>query len=167
MNARPVPVLRGERVTLRPYRPDEWRAVVDLLLSFDDWLEKPARDQLNRRVRRSGLLWRGKVDLAIEADGRLVGQIQTYHHTGMDPDSVGLGIMLFDKADRGRGFGTEAVTLLTNWVLDSGTAARMEAGTMPRNRAMRTVFERAGWRHIGSERAFGRTWAAYERTAQT
>lgn len=164
MRAAEVPVLRGAGVTLRRYRPEEYTDAVRAL-EAQEWISPPSRDRLRRRVRRSGMLWRGRVVLAIEAGGRLVGEIQTYRHRGMPPRQVGLGIMLFDEADRGRGVGSEAVRLLVDWLFRSGTATRVEAGTAPRNRAMRRVFERTGWRHVGTERAFGRTWARYERTA--
>lgn len=167
VKARRVPALRGRRVTLRPYRPAEYRAVVDTLRTFGGWAAgPPSAGRLRRRVRRSGWLWRGRVVLGIEAEGRLVGEIQTYHHAPMPRDTVGLGILLFDPADRGRGLGTEATALLSDWVLRSGAATRIEAGTAPRNAAMRRVLERTGWRHTGTERSFGRVWATYERTAE-
>ncbi|MEX2459057.1 MAG: GNAT family protein [Actinomycetota bacterium] len=160
-----VPPMRGRRVLIRPYRPEELEAVVASFRSFDRFVQPwgpPPRPKLRRRVLRSGRLWRGRVVMAIEWRGRLVGEIQTYRHSTIPPDTLGLGIALFDGKDRGRGLGTDAVRTFTRWILDNGLAERIEAGTRPKNRAMRRVFAKLGWRSLGQAKERGVTWAMYE-----
>src|SRR3712207_6293431 len=62
------------------------------------------RDQLARRVERSGRLVDGRLDLGIEAEGRLVGHIEARQPPGAMPRGVfEIGISLF-AGDRGRGY---------------------------------------------------------------
>ena len=160
-----VPPMRGRKVLIRPYRPEELETVVASFRAFDRFVQPwgpPPRPKLRRRVLGSGRLWRGRVVMAIEWRGRLVGEIQTYHQKTMPPDTLGLGIALFDPGDRGRGLGTDAVRTFTKWILGSDLAERVEAGTRPANRAMRAVFAKLGWRSLGQAKERGVTWAMYE-----
>ena len=164
--AQPVPVLRGRRVTLRPYRMEEIERVLEGVRGLPEesspW-GPPSRERLRRRMRSSGRLWRGRVVLAMEVRGRLIGEIQTYRVKEMPPGTVGLGIMIFEAADRGRGYGTEAIRTFGDWILSSGVASRLEAGTRPGNAAMRRSFAKTGWRELGVERYRGVDFVNYER----
>src|SRR6185437_13168181 len=51
---------------------------------------------------------------------------------------------------RGKGYGREALTLLTDWLFEHAAARAVEASTDPANAAMRTVFRKAGWMPAGS-----------------
>jgi RimJ/RimL family protein N-acetyltransferase len=160
-----VPAIRGRRVTLRSYRADELEIVVRSFRSFDRFIQPwgpPPRAKLRRRVLRSGHLWRGRVVMGIEWRGRLVGEIQSYRHSTMPQDTVGLGIALFESEDRGRGLGSDAVAVFSRWIFRSGLAGRIEAGTRPANRPMRRVFAKLGWRSLGPTKERGVTWAMYE-----
>ncbi len=166
VKARPVPVLRGRRVVLRAYRMDELdlaHAGVRGLDPVSSPWGPPSRDRLRRRLRTSGRLWRGRVVLAMATrSGRLLGEIQTYRVKGMAEGTVGLGIMIYDPADRGRGYGREAIRAFVRWIFDSGVATRVEAGTRPANAAMRRVFTRLGWRELGIERYRDIEWVMFE-----
>ena len=50
------------------------------------------------------------------------------------------GIELFDQDDRGRGYGTEAVAMLVQYLFDEEEARRVEGGTTRDNAAMRRVY---------------------------
>ena len=65
-----------------------------------------------------------------------------------------IGIGLFDPADRGKGYGSEAVALLTAYVFSELTAARVQASTAVGNAAMRRVLEKIGFQCEGVMRAF-------------
>jgi RimJ/RimL family protein N-acetyltransferase len=47
--------------------------------------------------------------------------------------------------DRGRGFGTEAIRLLTRYLFEREQAGRVQASTWVQNHAMRRVFEKLGF----------------------
>jgi RimJ/RimL family protein N-acetyltransferase len=144
--------LEGERVALRPLRPEE----VDAVLDAGDRLGGTPRARLRRRLARSGRWVRGHLDLAIEADGRLVGEIQARGDPAQTlPGGVfEIGIVIYDPADRGRGLGTEAVALLTGWLLGQAGAARVQASTAVDNAGMRRLLERLGFACEGIMRAF-------------
>jgi hypothetical protein len=68
-------------MVIRPLRMDE----LDLMLKGRTELAKeiqpgrvPVREQLRTRIEQSGSFNDGRIDLGIEMDGRLVGDIQTY-----------------------------------------------------------------------------------------
>lgn len=113
------------------------------------------RARLAERVAHSGEFFRGEYLYAIEADGRLVGEIQARRpEHAMPPGVFELGIGLFATADRGRGIGTKAVAQLTRRLIDEDGAHRVQAGTDVENAAMRTVLDRLGFECEGIMKAF-------------
>ena len=126
-------VLRGSRVVLRPFRPEELDAWYEArLATADDRTVSPVgapdRERLRGRVERSGVLREGWIDLAIEVDGRLVGDVGTYGEEPGHPSPPGtffLGIELFAREDRGRGIGTDATRTLCDWLFREAGATRV------------------------------------------
>jgi RimJ/RimL family protein N-acetyltransferase len=108
-------------------------------------------------MHRSGRLWRGCLDLAIDCDGRLVGTIQARTRPAQTlPVGVyEVGVILYQPRDRGNGYGAEAVDLLTTWLFETGKAERVQAGTDVGNSAMRAVLERLGFQLEGIMRGYG------------
>ena len=117
--------------------------------------EPSPRERWLRRVEHSGRLVNGLLDLAIEADGRLVGDIGARGpEFAFPPGVLELGIDLFETADRGRGLGREAVSLLTTYLFEAGLAQRVQGSTAVGNVAMRRVFELLGFKLEGTMRGF-------------
>ena len=142
-------VLRGERVTLRPIRPDE------LTLFWRSRGGKLSKERCLERIEASGTLVDGRLDLGIEADARLVGDVGgRLPDRAFPPGVVEIGIDLFHPGDRGRGLGTEAIELLTGHLFESGIAERVQGSTAVGNAAMRRVFERLGFAYEGTMRGF-------------
>jgi len=113
------------------------------------------RPGIRQRVAHSGEFNAGEILLGIEADGRLVGEIQgRCPETASPPGVFELGIGLFDPQDRGRGIGTKAVALMTKRLFDEEGAHRVQAGTDLQNVAMRAVLERLGFGLEGVMRDF-------------
>jgi RimJ/RimL family protein N-acetyltransferase len=161
-------VIRGERVVLRPFRPDEldqWHTA--RMASADDRTQFPVGPpdpgRLRERVERLGELRDGSLDLAIEVDGRLIGEIGTYAEPGrtMLPGLFFLSIALFRPEDRGHGFGTDAVRALCDWLFRSAGAERIESSTAVSNTAMRGVFEKLGFAFEGEKSRWEVDWAHY------
>jgi RimJ/RimL family protein N-acetyltransferase len=165
-NARALVGLRGTLIGLRPFRADEVDAAW-LRLTLQDEAAHPRRrpedrrerppEQFGRRIHRSGRFWRGCLDLAIDRDGRLVGTIQARSSPAQTlPAGVyEIGVILYRLEDRGKGYGTQAIELLTGWLFETGGAERVQAGTDAGNAAMRAVLERLGFRFEGIMRAYG------------
>jgi len=164
----PVPVLRGDRVVLRPFRGDELDAWVDArTAAAGDRTVAPGGppdpDRLRERVERSGRIHERRLDLAIESDGRLVGEVGTFAdpEEGSRPGLFLLAIGLFAPADRGRGIGSEAVRLLCDWLFRWAGAERIESATAVSNAAMRRVFDKVGFEFVGVYRRWDVDWAHY------
>jgi RimJ/RimL family protein N-acetyltransferase len=136
-------------VVLRPFRRgelDQWWAA-RLHAYAEQPGGPPTRQALRGRVETSGHLEHGRLDLAIEADGLLVGEIGTYQppNRTLPPRWFEVGIGLFDEASRGKGHGTAAMVLLLDWLFGEAGATRVQAATVPDNAAMRRVLEKLGF----------------------
>ncbi len=145
---------------LRPYRPDEAGELLE------HWLASPwrigtnqdratARRRLRRRIARSGVFADGRLELAVDVDGRVVGDVEARHPPGaMPPGVYEIGIELYAEETRGRGLGSEAVELLTTHLFQAHAAGRVQATTAVTNGRMRTVLERLGFAEEGVLRAY-------------
>jgi RimJ/RimL family protein N-acetyltransferase len=165
-SGRPLVDLQGQLIRLRPFQPGEadtaWQE-----LAHQDEAAHPRRrpednqaqtpERFRRRLHRSGRLWRGCLDLGIDRGGQLVGTIQarTSPKQTLPAGVYEIGVILYQQRDRGSGYGTEAVRLLTTWLFESGRAERVQASTDVRNTAMRTVLERLGFQFEGVLRGYG------------
>jgi RimJ/RimL family protein N-acetyltransferase len=162
-------VIRGQRLVLRSVRPAEIEAEWQAMVTADPIAigELPDEGEFRARLARSGRLHDGWLDLAIDVDGEAVGRIQTFvpPHRPLAPGTFDMGIGLRgDK--RGKGYGGEAVVLLTDWLFGHAHALLIEAGTDPANHAMRAVFRRVGWQEDGTVSEVGRDWLMYRITRQ-
>jgi RimJ/RimL family protein N-acetyltransferase len=160
--------IRGDRILLRPFRSEELeRWFMARLSSADDRTQQPLgppdRERLADRIERSGTLHDGTLDLAIETEGALIGEISTYAEPGreMRPGLFFLAIGLFLPEDRGRGYGSEAIQLLCDWLFRLAGADRIESATAVTNASMRGVFDKLGFRFEGIERRWDVEWARY------
>jgi RimJ/RimL family protein N-acetyltransferase len=148
-----VTVLEGDRVVLRPLHDEEfdvvWRghlaASESEAIRFD-------REEIRRRVQSSGEMTGWGLLLGIESDGRLVGEVQGYRSAM--PGVFGIGIVVYERANRGKGDGRDAVRALTRHLFDEEGARRVEGGTTPGNTAMRRIFADLGFVEEGTLRRF-------------
>jgi RimJ/RimL family protein N-acetyltransferase len=153
--------LQGPRVTLRAFREGEF----DVLWAEESrdrgphespWPEE-AREVLRTRCEGSGQ-WQGgsSLLLAVEADNRLVGDVNVRTSREVFPPGVfELGIGLFSSG-RDRGYGTEVLQVLSSYLFDDELAARVQLGTDVANAPMRRAAEKAGFRFEGVMRGY---WA--------
>jgi RimJ/RimL family protein N-acetyltransferase len=159
--------IRGPRLLLRALRSDEiedeWRSMV----TADPMTiaELPDEAAFKARLGRSGSLDNGWLDLAIDLGGASIGRIQTFVPPGgpLAPGTFEVGISLRAETRR-KGYGREALGLLTDWLFERAAAEVVEAATDPANVAMRTVFERVGWKLAGTFTDYGREWVMYRIT---
>jgi RimJ/RimL family protein N-acetyltransferase len=152
-------LVRGSRVTLRPFRPEELAVLLEVRRRPPDIAypvaEDPDIDVLRKRVERSGSFAEGELLLAIEASGRLVGEIQGRQpRHGLPPGVFELGVELFERDDRGKGLGAEAMALMASHLFDEHGAHRVQATTDVENHPMRAVLRRLGFEEEGILRRF-------------
>jgi RimJ/RimL family protein N-acetyltransferase len=161
--------IRGPRLLLRAFRPDEIDAEWQTMLASDSTVvpELPDEAAFKTRLSRSGNLSDGWLDLAIDLDGDWVGRIQTFVPPGRAPrlGTFWIGMGLREDA-RGQGYGLEALSLLADWLFEHAGADLLEGATDPSNVAMRAVMRRAGWVDGGPVTELGREWVSYTLTRQ-
>jgi RimJ/RimL family protein N-acetyltransferase len=162
-------MIRGSRLLLRALRPaeidDQWRAVAG---SDPIAIARlPDEGSFKARLRRSGHMKDGWLDLAIDLDDAVIGRIQTFVPEGrrLAPGTFDIGIGL-DEAVRGKGYGREALALFTGWLFEHAAAQVVEASTDPGNAPMRAVFGHVGWSLAGTVTEHGREWVMYRITRQ-
>jgi RimJ/RimL family protein N-acetyltransferase len=158
------PILRGERVVLEPARTEDaaehcrWAADLELsrLLTNaeipthrqqEEWLERVAKDD-------GIVLWR------ITAEERLVGTALLTDIEWRNRQAK-QAMLIADTADRGKGYGSEAVQLRTRYAFEDLGLERLESSTLSINVGMQRALERSGFRQIGLRRHrafFGGQW---------
>ncbi|HEX9123651.1 MAG TPA: GNAT family protein [Actinomycetota bacterium] len=150
--------LTGALVVLRPFRPDELEALVAVRKREPAFMGDGSRtpeEALRRRIATSGTATRHEIFFAIEADGRLVGEIQGRRSAeALPPGVFELGIEVYDASDRGRGYASEAISLLSSHLFECEGAHRVQASTDLENGPMRRVLERLGFAFEGVLRGF-------------
>jgi RimJ/RimL family protein N-acetyltransferase len=146
--------LRGDAVTLRAFRPDEYDEMITRIPGGDP--NDPEQQRIRRsRLEHSGARSNDEVLLAIESGGHVVGDLQGRSIRMAMPAGVWeVGIELWDTGDRDRGLGREAVTLLTSYLFAEEGAHRVQGSTDVDNAAMRRVFEVLGFIDEGTMRGF-------------
>jgi RimJ/RimL family protein N-acetyltransferase len=144
-------VLRGESVILRPPRESDVEAVYS-------WDRDPELAAWNGRSPISISLSAARRDylarwddpniktFIIEAAGEPIGMATLY---GFRQDSCEVGIKIGPGNLRGRGYATEAVTLLLDYVFDTLGLAAVRGSTLAHNDRMQRVFEKNGFVQVG------------------
>lgn len=166
--------LLGDRVVLRGFREAEFPLVWDreVAASVGETVEDTpeGRERLYARLRQSGSWTTEELRLAIEVDGRLVGDIQARRSNWALPPWVSeLGIGIFAEA-RGKGMGTDALRTLCRHLFEEEGFLRVQLSTDVTNEGMRRSAENAGFTFEGVLRGFWRDgdemhdYAMYGRT---
>lgn len=142
--------LAGTRLRLRPFRPPEvelvWRAHEAIRGERGVPTPRGARRRLQRLVQQSGSFDGDVLYLAVDRNGQLIGEIDARRgSTGLPSGVAELGIDLWDERSRGKGFGTEAVTLLVRHLFEEEESERIEARAALDNAAMCRLLEKLGF----------------------
>jgi len=143
--------LRGDHVFLRGFRPEEVAVALERMQTLPatqpmNEMDEAAIVERRERLERSGEQNGWEIMLAVEADGRLVGDVQgRCPRFALPPGVWELGIELWDAADRGRGIGRETVALLSSHLFAREDAIRVQATTDVDNVSMRRVLEVLGF----------------------
>ena len=150
-----APLLRGERVVLRPVRDDDVAALRAILLdpSVARWWGAPregvdvADDWL--AVDPETTQW------TIEVDGRVAGSLQASEEE--DPDYRHAGLDLFLGPDfQGRGLGRDAIRTAARWLFDERDHHRLTIDPSAANARAIAAYQAVGFRPIGIQRAYER-----------
>jgi RimJ/RimL family protein N-acetyltransferase len=147
-------VLKGERVTLRPVRESDleayWRYHTDIANRGPYFpLGVMSEAALRKQFAEDGFWSRDEGMLLITADDdRMVGSIEWFP-TVRYLSEVELSYQLFDRADDGKGFVSEAVRLLVRYLFENKTFNRIRLVIHPENLGSRRVAEKSGFQLEG------------------
>ncbi|HZC83142.1 MAG TPA: GNAT family N-acetyltransferase, partial [Rubrobacter sp.] len=144
-------VLRGESVTLRPPRESD----VEVAYAWDRDPELAAWNgrapiSISPSAARRDYLARWEdpnvKTFIMEAESEPIGMVTLYdfRQSGCE-----LGIKIGPKDLRGKGYASEAVSLLVSYAFDTLGLKKVRGSTLAHNRRMRRVFEKNGFERIG------------------
>jgi RimJ/RimL family protein N-acetyltransferase len=151
------PVLRGERVTLRPMTYDDAPALIswgnDPDFAWFQWGrlagrwkdEASAREWMDRFAQRAGVLF------AIEHEGRAIGQAN-YRDWQPKGKSAEVGIGIGEPALWSKGLGREALGLLVRHLVEDVGAHRINLHVLAYNDRAIASYRAAGFQVEGIER---------------
>ncbi|MGH2377730.1 MAG: GNAT family N-acetyltransferase [Candidatus Limnocylindria bacterium] len=149
------PVLKGEKVTLRP--PDEtdaarfveWFADQEvtryLAVTFPLSLEQE-KEFLKKIGEAKDVVW-----WVIEAEGKTIGGVGIHQIDWIDSRAI-TGIVIGDKTCWRRGYASEAMALRTAYAFRQLNLHKLSSGAFMENEASKRALMKAGYREIGVER---------------
>jgi [ribosomal protein S5]-alanine N-acetyltransferase len=143
-------VLTGSRVTLRPVREADldraWAHHVNIANRGEFYpLNVMSEPAFRTRFGETGFWEREEGVLLITGeDGEMAGEIEFFkpvHYW----DAFEIAYLLYDPQYAGRGYVTEAVQLLTDYLFGSKKPDRVQLVILPENAASRRVAEKCGF----------------------
>ena len=149
-----VPALRGDRVTLRPVTAADAPALLAILRDpgVSAWWRRATWDQICEE---------GATVYAIVVEGEIAGSIQFNEETDPDYRNAAIDIFVAD-AWQGRGVGPEAMRTLIGYLVDELGHHRLTVDPAAANERAIHVYERLGFRLVGTMHAYERepdgTW---------
>jgi RimJ/RimL family protein N-acetyltransferase len=150
------PVLRGEKVTLRPPEETdpprfvEWLSDVEVtrflgnrhralaLFQEEDWFKKVGES-------RNDVVW------IVEAEGRAIGSTGIQQIDWRNAHGV-TGILIGDKAAWRKGYATEAIRLRTEYAFLQLNFHKLSSETYRENEPIRRALAHSGYREVGIAR---------------
>jgi len=148
-----MPKLAGERVVLRPARPDDASRLLEILTApgtaewWPDFDEEDAREHTSPRDDAQSFM--------IEVDGEVVGFIQSWEETDPQYRHAGIDVSL-DPGWHERGLGTDAMRTLARHLFDDLGHHRITIDPAAHNLRAIRCYEKVGFRPVGIMRRYKR-----------
>jgi aminoglycoside 6'-N-acetyltransferase len=143
-----LPVLRGERVTLRPVAEADLAELVGIVQSptvREWWPSSADPDRTREELRSDGATY---WTFAIEVDGRLAGWLgfseesdPYYRHASLD--------IVLSEEHQGRGLGPEALRAAIDWLVADRGHHRFTIDPAAMNQRAIRSYESVGFRPVG------------------
>ena len=148
-------MIRGEKVVVRTIRESDLDTLLDLICDLENRgdhvpLDLPSQMGIRKRFHEDGFLGAGDSTLVICVEEKLVGTI-SYMDAGCH-DGLELGYAVFDEADRGKGYATDALSALARFLFGTRQINRLQVSIMPGNVASKRVAEKCGFQFEGTMR---------------
>jgi ribosomal-protein-alanine N-acetyltransferase len=150
-------MLRGQRISLRPIKQ------ADLDELYDHHVEIATRGSFYPLGVMSETTFRKRFDdngfwdreegtlVIVDGDGRIVGEIE-FFRAGTYWDAYELAYHLYDPTAAGKGYTTEAVQLLADYLFANKARHRLQLIILPGNAASRRIAEKCGFQLDGTIR---------------
>lgn len=145
-----LPVLKGERLTLRPAREDDVDALATILREPDVLAWWGRYDAA--RVRRDIAEIRS---WAIEVDGTVGGWLHVHEEADPDWPNVAFDVLVSGRL-RGDGYGREALRLAIRWFAGERGHHRFTIDPAVENERAIRAYEAIGFRRVGVMRRYER-----------
>jgi aminoglycoside 6'-N-acetyltransferase len=146
----PLPVLHGERLTLRPAREEDVDALVAILREPDvlAWWGRYDADRVRRELAEIPT-W------AIEVDGVVSGWLHANEEAEPDYPSVAFDVLVCERL-RGAGSGREALRTAIRWFAGERGHHRFTIDPSVENERAIRAYEAVGFRRVGVMRRYER-----------
>lgn len=145
-------MIRGQNISLRTVRE------VDFDYLFEQWsdvanrgdyypLKLPSQIDYRKRFQEHGLWEENNGTMIIWAEEKIVGLIAFFpamYYSGFE-----IGYILFDTTSRNKGYMTEALALLVNFLFGTKKINRLQLTVMPGNVASKRVAQKCGFQLEG------------------
>jgi [ribosomal protein S5]-alanine N-acetyltransferase len=150
-------MIHGKKVSLRTVRAADVDRLFDFLCDLSTRgeffpLSLLSESAFRKEFHETGF-WSDSYSrlLVCDPDERIVGSIW-FFRTAHYYDGFEIGYHLFDVANRGRGYATEALSLLVRFLFATRKINRLQLTTMLGNVGSQRVAEKAGFRKEGIAR---------------
>jgi aminoglycoside 6'-N-acetyltransferase len=145
-----LPVLRGERLTLRPAGEGDAEALTAILLEPDvrEWWGAYDVDRVRRELSEVQS-W------AIEVDGVVSGWLHVNEEPEPDYPSVAFDVLVSERV-RGRGYGREALQTAIHWFARERGHHRFTIDPALENERATRAYEAVGFERVGIMRRYER-----------
>ena len=150
-------MIRGEKIILRTVREADLETLFEKLEDIESRGEYypqklPSEVALKRRFSEDGYWGENFGRLLIcEPDGSIVGMIHFFKQPSYY-DGLELGYMIFNPANRGKGYMSEAVRLMARFLFREYKINRLQILVIPENVASWRVAEKCGFTYEGIAR---------------
>jgi [ribosomal protein S5]-alanine N-acetyltransferase len=150
-------MLFGQRVHLRPVRESDLDALYDAHVDVRNRggyfpLGVKSEPAFKRSFAETGFWEKEEGMLVIlDAEERIVGHIEFFRAVSYW-DAFELSYQLYDEQFAGKGYTSEAVQLLVDWIFDNKKFHRVHLMIVPENGASRRIAEKCGFQLEGTVR---------------
>jgi [ribosomal protein S5]-alanine N-acetyltransferase len=150
-------MLRGRRVSLRPMRESDLDALYEAHFDIATRgsffpLGVQSESAFRRQFAEDGFLSKEEGYLVIvDPEGAIAGHMEFFKPVGYW-DALELSYQLYDDRHAGRGYVTEAVQLIVDWLFGAKKFHRIQLVIVPQNLASRRIAEKCGFQLEGTAR---------------
>lgn len=151
-------MIKGKKLYLRPFKQQDIDVWVEHVNNFEykgDYLPLNITSQvaINKKFSENGLLDEdyGRLLICENETDRMLGYI-VYFKTAHYLVGLEVGYVIFNPDDRGKGYCTEALALMTEWLFLSKQIMRLQVTVDVDNIGSRRAAEKCGYIYEGTAR---------------